>query len=157
MTLSSFCLHERLYAFTQAVLKWRHYLLGWKFIIKTYRKSLKELMYQVIQIPKQKFYLSKLFGFQYEIVYRAGKSNQMANALSQVEELLNNQQHTLFDLTTAQHEIFVALMKANLEHPQLQKLYLLLIASQLEESYVVREGLLCYKNKILVPDQGTLV
>ena len=39
---------RELYAITQAVARWRHYLLGKRFIIKTDHKSLKESMSQVV-------------------------------------------------------------------------------------------------------------
>ena len=43
---------RKLYAITQAVAKWRHYLLGKLFLIKTDQQSLKELMSQTVQTPK---------------------------------------------------------------------------------------------------------
>lgn len=70
LSLASAYVRE-LYAVTQAVMKWRHYLLGRKFIIQTGHRSLRELVRQVIQTPEQQFYLAKLMGFTYEIVYRA--------------------------------------------------------------------------------------
>lgn len=54
---------RELYAITQAVMKWRHYLLGRPFIIQTDHRSLRELVRQVIQTPEQQFYLAKLMGF----------------------------------------------------------------------------------------------
>lgn len=42
---------RELYAITQDVARWQHYLLGRKFTIKIDHKSLKELMSQVIQTP----------------------------------------------------------------------------------------------------------
>lgn len=49
---------RELYAITQAVQKWRYYLLGRRFLIKTDHKSLKELMSEVIQTYEQQFYLT---------------------------------------------------------------------------------------------------
>ena len=39
---------KELYAIAQAVARWRHYLLGKRFIIKIDHKSLKELVSQVV-------------------------------------------------------------------------------------------------------------
>ena len=71
-----------LYAITQVVTRWRHYLLGNKFVIKTDHKSLKELMTQVIQTPEQQYYLTKLLGYEFDIFYKARKQNATADALS---------------------------------------------------------------------------
>ncbi|GJR58993.1 ty3-gypsy retrotransposon protein [Tanacetum coccineum] len=46
----------KLFAIVEAVLKWRQYLLGRRFIIRTDHKSIKELMQQVIQTPIQQKY-----------------------------------------------------------------------------------------------------
>lgn len=39
-------------------------------------------MNHVVQTPGQHYYLSKLLGYDYIIVYKQGKSNKMADALS---------------------------------------------------------------------------
>jgi len=44
-------------------------------------------MTQVVLTPEQQFYMAKLLGFDYEIVFRPGKLNQVADALSRQEEL----------------------------------------------------------------------
>lgn len=62
LSLASAYVRE-LYAITQAVMKWRHYLLGRKFLIQTDHRSLRELVRQVIQTPEQQFYVAKLMGF----------------------------------------------------------------------------------------------
>lgn len=73
---------RELHAITSAVKKWRQYLLGHFFIIQTDHKSLKELLTQVIQTPEQQHYLSKLLGYHYDIQYRPGSTNIVADALS---------------------------------------------------------------------------
>ena len=78
---------RELHAITCAVKRWRQYLLGNFFIIQTDHRSLKELLTQVIQTPEQQLYLSKLLGYHYEIHYRSGKSNVVADALSRGPEI----------------------------------------------------------------------
>ncbi|GAU31589.1 hypothetical protein TSUD_54120 [Trifolium subterraneum] len=73
---------RELCAITTAIKKWRTYLLGNTFIIYTDQRSLRELMTQVIQTPEQQFYLAKLLGYSYEIVYKPGPQNRVADALS---------------------------------------------------------------------------
>jgi hypothetical protein len=73
---------RELHAVTSAVKRWRQYLLGHFFIIQTDHKSLKELLTQVIQTPEQQFYLTKLLGYHYEIQYKPGSTNVVADALS---------------------------------------------------------------------------
>ena len=75
---------RELYAFTQVVARWRHYLLGKHFIIQTYHKSLKELMSQVVHTLEQQYYLTKLLGYDFTIEYRTGKGNIIVDALSRL-------------------------------------------------------------------------
>lgn len=62
--------------------KFRHYLMGHFFIVRTDRKGLKHLSEQTIQTPEHEARLPKLLGFNYSIEYKPGKSNQTADALS---------------------------------------------------------------------------
>ncbi|MCI42873.1 hypothetical protein A2U01_0064110, partial [Trifolium medium] len=41
-------------------------------------------MTQIIQTPEQQFYLAKLLGYSYEIIYKPGPQNRVADALSRV-------------------------------------------------------------------------
>ena len=74
---------RKLAAITASVKKWQQYLLGHHFVILTDHRSLKELINQAIQIPEQHRYLARLLGFDNVIQYRVGKSNVVADALSQ--------------------------------------------------------------------------
>jgi hypothetical protein len=61
---------------------WCPYLLGQRFQIKTYHQSLKYFMEQHIYSPKQQTWVTKLFRYDYEIIYKKGKDNVVADALS---------------------------------------------------------------------------
>jgi hypothetical protein len=55
------------YAITAALEKFRHYLLGHKFILLTDQKSLKSRMSQSLQTPEQQAWLHKFFGYDFQI------------------------------------------------------------------------------------------
>jgi len=69
-----------------AVDKWRHYLEGGRFIIKTDHESLKFLLQQRLQTQLQKKGMAKLMGLDYTIQYRKGKENVAADAPSRCHE-----------------------------------------------------------------------
>lgn len=75
---------REMYAITQAVSKWRQYLLGNRFTIITDQQSLKSITSQVIQTPDQQKWLGKLIGYDFDIVYRPGRINTVADALSRI-------------------------------------------------------------------------
>ena len=57
---------KELHAVVFAVQKWRHYLLGNHFIIKTDQRSLKYLLEQRLNTPIQQQWLPKLLEFDYD-------------------------------------------------------------------------------------------
>jgi hypothetical protein len=61
---------------------WRPYLLGQQFQIKTNHQSLKYFLEQCISSPEQQKWVTKLFGYDYEIIYKKGKDNVVVYALS---------------------------------------------------------------------------
>ena len=58
------------------------YLLGQCFQIKIDHQSLKYFMEQRISSPEQQKWVTKLFGYDYEIIYKKGKDNVVVDALS---------------------------------------------------------------------------
>ena len=73
-------------AVVKAVRKWRPYLLGRPFVVKTDHMSLKYLLEQRITTPAQARWLPKLLGYDYKIEYKKGASNKGADALSRRPE-----------------------------------------------------------------------
>jgi hypothetical protein len=65
---------------------WRPYLLGQCFQIKTDHQSLKYFLKQRISSQEQQKWVTKLFGYDYEIVYKKGKDNVVVDALSRKYE-----------------------------------------------------------------------
>jgi hypothetical protein len=60
---------------------WRPYLLGKRFQIKTNHQSLKYFIEQRISPLEQQKWVTKLFGYDYEIIYKKGKYNVVVDAL----------------------------------------------------------------------------
>jgi hypothetical protein len=65
---------------------WRPYLLGQRFQIKTDHQSLKYFLEQRISCLEQQKWVTKLFAYDYEIIYKKGKYNVVVDALSQKYE-----------------------------------------------------------------------
>ncbi|KAJ8765349.1 hypothetical protein K2173_012046 [Erythroxylum novogranatense] len=77
---------KEMLAVVKAIRKWRPYLLGRPFIVRTDQRSLKYLLEQRISTPTQNRWLPKLLGYDYQIQYKRGVDNQGADALSRQSE-----------------------------------------------------------------------
>ena len=69
-----------------AVQKWRHYLVGKPFVIKTDQQSPKYLLDQRVGTPAQQRWITKLVGYNFLVEYKKGKENVVAEALSRQGE-----------------------------------------------------------------------
>jgi hypothetical protein len=87
-------IYEEFLALIMAVEKWRSYLQGQEFIIRTDHKSLSYLNDHSLQFDLQRKAMAKLMGLQFMIVYRKGKGNLDANALSRRPTVMSMQSCT---------------------------------------------------------------
>lgn len=80
-----FSVYEKeLLALVMAVTKWKHYLVGHHFVIKTDHQALKYLLEQQLHTSLQYKWMSRLLGMDYEIQYKKRSENIAADALLKV-------------------------------------------------------------------------
>lgn len=138
---------REMYAVTEAVKKWRQYLIGQQFHIFTDQKSLKNLLLQKIQTPEQQQWASKLQGFNFEIYYKPGKTNQAADALSRK---FSNDEPLLFALTSPVPQI-LSKFKQYYNQQGHDLVHTLLATNTESQLYKFTKGLLYYKDRLFVP------
>ncbi|GJU82173.1 transposon Tf2-1 polyprotein [Tanacetum coccineum] len=141
---------RELHAITSAVGKWRQYLLGSRFIIRTDQKSIRGLLDQVIQTPEQHHYLAKLLGYSYTIEYKPGVENGVADALSRRPEG-EPAVSKFLTLSTIHLKYIQKLQELNLSDPFLMELHKQLTEGLINQAhYTVKDGLLLFKGKLLI-------
>ena len=135
-----------------AVKKWRHYLEQEQFTIQTDHESLKHLLDQKIHTTIQKKGLTKLLGLRYKIMYRKGRENIVADALSRkLNNLSAMDSGTLGAITNILHAWYEEVHASYEKDCQLQTIILNKLAGTTGEPDVTyKEGILRYKGRIMV-------
>ncbi|MDO5305520.1 MAG: RNase H-like domain-containing protein, partial [bacterium] len=82
--------NKEMLAIMHALTKWRQYLLGSKFMIRTDHNSLQHLLRQKTLSTEQQKWIEKLATFDMEILHKKGKDNVVADALSRKDEEIQN-------------------------------------------------------------------
>ena len=77
---------KKFLAVVVAVQKWRHYLVGKPFVIKTDQQSVKYLLDQRVGTRAQQRWITKLLGYNFLVEYKKGKENVVVEALSRQGE-----------------------------------------------------------------------
>lgn len=85
--------YEReLLALVSAVRKWRSYLLGQTFRIRTDQQSLKHLLKQKVGTSLQQKWVTKLLEYDFLMEYKQGRDNKVADAFFRKFEKLQGQE-----------------------------------------------------------------
>ncbi|XP_026399605.1 uncharacterized protein LOC113295486 [Papaver somniferum] len=137
-----------------AVTKWRSYLLGNKFTIFTDHQSIKYFMEQRIQSLLQQKWLAKLLGYDYELKYKKGSENQVADALSRVHL---EEQPSCQSLIQLQPEWFSEVHDSYKEDTHAKELIpKLTVQEGAVEIYSYQQGVLRYKGRLYIWQHGGL-
>jgi hypothetical protein len=151
--------HERNYAnhdlelaaIVHALRKWRHYLMGRRFELRTYHKSLKYLFDQPTLNAGQSRWLEFLCEYDFDIKHIKGKENKVVDALSK-------RVHELHSITISMYQIDIKsrvleAASANLQYRELvAKLQQDKTLQGVEDYKLETDGILMYKNKFYVPN-----
>jgi len=144
----------------EAIKTWRPYLLGRKFQIQTDQTSLKFMLEQRIVTPEQQKWVSKLVGYDYQIIYRSGRTNSAADAMSRMPHnplLLSITSSTMNGISGPQFSLWEDLKQLNDIDP-----YLLALHQKLQQTlasmphYKMQDGILFFKGRIVISPTSTL-
>lgn len=146
--------YEReLMAVALAIQHWRPYLLGRKFTVFSDQKSLKQLLQQRITTGGQQNWVAKLLGYNFEIIYKLGKENNGADALSRSRDEieLNNMVYfpVWLDWQQLNEEIHAdAKLRKLIEEVKENK------EERVKAGYAYKHGVLYYKNRLVIPENS---
>ncbi|XP_057252042.1 uncharacterized protein LOC130592021 [Beta vulgaris subsp. vulgaris] len=145
---------KELMAICLAIQKWRHYLLGRHFIVRTDQQSLKFIMQQREIGSQYQRWVSKLMGLDFEIQYKPGPSNNVADALSR-----KHSGEVELGSTECRQEVDWEELCQEIKQDQtLQK-----ITAEVQEDpgahpyFSVVEGRLLYKGRVVIPQNSVFV
>jgi hypothetical protein len=151
--------HERNYdthdlelaTIVHALRKWRHYLMGKRFELRTNHNDLKYLFDQPNLNARQRRWLEFLSEYYFDIKHIKGKENKVVNALSRRVHELHATSITMYQ-TDIKRKIMEA-ANADLQYRELVAMLQQVKMPQKVDNYNMEiDGILLYKNRIFVPN-----
>ena len=135
---------KEMLAILHALIKFRQYLVGSRFKIKTYHNSLKYFLEQKELNERQQKWVSKVHAYDFEIEYVKGKNNVVADALSRRSASLS-----LMSISTDWRSLLLVDYSKN-------KFACELLDGQIQDDrYRVIDDIIYYKSRIyLVPESA---
>ncbi|WVZ78975.1 hypothetical protein U9M48_026610 [Paspalum notatum var. saurae] len=150
---SKYSIYEKKFiALIMAVEKWKQYLHYQEFTILTDHKSLAYLTEQHLHSDLQRKAMSRLMGLQFKIVYKKGKENIAADALSRLPHLMALQSVSVVQPVWLQE----VLNSYTTDSRAQQLLAQLAVHSPSEEGYSIDNGLIKYKDKVWLGNNSAI-
>lgn len=140
-----------------AVDQWRAYIQHAEFIIRTDQKSLIHLEDQRLSTPWQYKALTKLMGLQFKIIYKKGRDNNAADALSRRSDFAaDNEQVEAYAVTTARPIWLEQLGAGYQTDTQAKELLSQIALGQKKDHVTVVNGVIRYKGRIYLGNNTVL-
>ncbi|KAJ9540003.1 hypothetical protein OSB04_026509 [Centaurea solstitialis] len=144
---------KELMAIVFAVKKWRPYLLGKHFTVRSDQQSLKFLLEQRVVEPEYQNWMCKLMGYNFSIVYKQGSANKAADALSRKRESAE-----LSSLSIPQWMQWEGFKEELKQDEFLMKIKTDLAANEeAHKGFRVFQDLLYYKERLVLPKNSTWI
>lgn len=139
---------KELMALVLAIQHWRPYLLGRRFAVHTDQRSLRHLLAHPLATPAQQNWAAKLMGYDFSIIYKEGRLNRAADALSRRDE----ETLELSAISIPSWSEWSTIQATLSSDPSLSKIKSALEAGQPTSPYYeLVQGTLFYKGRIVVP------
>lgn len=152
-----------------AIQHWCLYLIGNKFTVCTDQKSLKQLIQQRVTAMDQQNWMAKLLGYQFDVVYKPGLENKVADALSRQFDVSSN--NSIVVLTDSDDRLalksmifrpewldFKTVHEEVQQDPTLQAIISALKQGETTKSgFVLQNGVLLYQDRLVMSDLSTFV
>jgi hypothetical protein len=149
-TMSSY--DKEALAIIEALKKWKHYFVGSSIVIRTDQQSLRYIHEQELTEGIQHKLLVKLLGYDYIIEYKKGRENKAADALSRALDM-----HTTMAITTALPKWITDVTNSYATDTYYKELIAkLTVDSTATPNYTLKNGILCYKQKLVVGSDTAL-
>ena len=142
---------RELLALVTTMHKWRPYLVGKPFLVKTDQQSLKYILKQKIGTPAQQKWITKLLGYAFIVEYKKGKENVVADALSrQVNGGGASSQEGILCMISFPTPNWLAQLKASYvnDHSIMSILVAFQAGTEGPKGFNMQNGLLLYKGRM---------
>ncbi|OAP08286.1 hypothetical protein AXX17_AT2G06770 [Arabidopsis thaliana] len=153
-------IYEReLMAIVMAVQKWRHYLLGRRFVVHTDQKSLKFLLEQREVSLEYQNWLSKLLNYTFDIIYKPCIDNKAADGLSRMMPASSATVHSAMFALKVPGVIQLQNIYKEIELDAALQRTINIIMSSLsyKQGFAVKDNRLWYKNRLVIPNNSQFI
>ncbi|KAJ9547856.1 LOW QUALITY PROTEIN: hypothetical protein OSB04_020399 [Centaurea solstitialis] len=152
--LSKSTYEKELMALVLAIQHWRPYLLGRDFTVFTDQKSLRHLLQQRVASADQQNWMAKLLGYHFKVMYKPGRENSAADALSRLPEEAELMVMTSFPVWSQLQQIQDEIRKSK----ELQK-----VLEDLQRDpnsrpgFALQNGVLLHKDRLVLASDSAVI